>query len=199
MATANNISVSRREENKNVFDKFLALTSFALSDFGIAIEHKEEVSELKEGDKTAKYTRFIYETPELQFVADCVAQRVENYARSKDKANGEIATTVAELLESGGGSKYPVVLKAFKESLLSWMDAATKLTSAHQASIIKYTDAKALGIAKQSLKDQVSKVFTKFVDSLSDEKQGEFAMVINKLSDALETQEDTLDFAADEL
>ena len=200
MSNQNSIAVSKRVElpngrSENKFEKFLVFTSFALVDFGIDIPHEEKIEELTEGDLKAQYTRYVYQNEAIQFVMDCVSQRVENIARSKDKAGGAIAESVLALLESGGGSKYPVILKQTREALVAWMQASTKLTDAQQAQVLKYTDTKALAIAKQKIKDQIGKVLAKFVDSLSDDSKSEFAMVINKLSDALEVSEDDLDFS----
>lgn len=158
-------------KNQRVFQKFLTYGLPTLADVmeGMPAPDRwtsEEVEPAK--DQKASIESPVYDSEYLQWLQDALTQRVQGLARSRDKSGQEPAMDWTALLESaGGGSKYPVLLKEFKEMLAEYL-GQKGMTDAQVTAVLGYTNPVKLSEAVEAKQARVMELVAEFKAALDD-------------------------------
>lgn len=181
-------------KNQRVFQKFLPYGLPTLADVIEGMPEpdrwtEEEVSPTKDDKATIESP--VYDNEQLQWLQDALTQRVQGLARSRDKSGQEPAMDWTALLESaGGGSKYPVLLKEFKELLTEFL-TQKGFTDAQVAAVLGYTNPVKLSEAVEAKQARVMELVAEFKEAVDD--PGYFGSVFASLERAT-TPSEEVDF-----
>lgn len=135
----------------------------------------------------------VYDNEILEYMQGALNQRIQGLARSRDKANQEPVMSWEALAECGGGSKFPVQLKQFREDLLAWLKSEEGGASeAQQLALMAYTDSKVLTSQPEAKKAKVAEWFNKFFESYGD-KASEIGSVTAGIKRAMTTNIDDVE------
>ncbi len=167
------ISVTQAVNGKNqrVFQKFLTYGLPTLADVSTEFPAPdrwaaEEIEPVKGETDTVESP--VYDNEHLQWLQDALTQRVQGLARSRDKSGQEPAMDWNALLESaGGGSKYPVLLKEFKEMLSEYL-TSKGMTDAQVAAVLGYTNPIKLSEAIEAKQARVMELVNEFKEALDE-------------------------------
>jgi hypothetical protein len=193
--------IRERKGGKTVFNKFLEIGIPTLDQVSSSLPAPDTwlAKEVKEGeneDQVAIIRTPVYNSFILGWVQDAIIQRIQSLARSRDNT-GQLPCASWEELEeaTGGGTKYPIQLRDFREKFASWLagDSSPALSDKQQAALLTYTDAKRLMLADDAKKERVAVYLQSFVESLGD-SVSEVSSVINTLNRALAQEVEEVDF-----
>lgn len=185
------MAISTTENSKRVFQKFLP---YGLPTLDAVMEgmpapdrwESEEIEPVK--GTTATVETPVYDNEQLNWLQTALTQRVQGLARSRDKSGQEPAMDWTALLESaGGGSKYPVLLKEFKELLAQHL-GNLGMTDAQITAILSYTNPVKLAEAVEAKQARVLELVEGFKEALDD--PGYFSPVFNSLERATAPSEE---------
>jgi hypothetical protein len=188
------MKINERKGGKTVFKKFLpyGLATLDQAVEGLPAPDSWTETEVTVGEATATLAVPVYENSVLQYLQDAVKQRLEGLARSRDATGQLPCFNWTEVEESGGGAKYPLQLKQFREAFATWL-ATKELSEKQQAAILSYTDTKKLLEQADHKKERVAVYFSEFVTSMGD-AAAEVASVVRAINSALDTTPEDVDF-----
>lgn len=185
------MAISTTENGKRVFQKFLPYGLPTLADVaeGMPAPDRWEAEEIEPVKGTAATVETpVYDNEQLNWLQTALTQRVQGLARSRDKSGQECAMDWTALLESaGGGSKYPVLLKEFKELLAEYLTGAG-MTDAQVTAVLGYTNPVKLAEAVEAKQSRVMELVAGFKEALDD--PGYFSSVFASLERATAPSEE---------
>lgn len=187
------LEVSKKENGKYVKQGEVTIYYPLLSELGLNIDPKDE-SKLTEEEKKAGLP--VYEDEKVQYAWDAVFAQVKAQARNKLvsgtatlKDGLSIATTVDELLATGGGNNGEALalvremLAAFK----AWLPSTGKSASVQEAILNLASNKKGLILQTTDKKEKFLGYVVRFTESLTPEQSAKFERPLEALAEACQT------------
>lgn len=141
----------------------------------------------------------VYSDDKVQYVFDGVLAAVKAQARNKLvsgtatlKPGLTIASSVEELLESGGGNRGEAlaIVREFLAAFKAWLPSTGKSAAVQSLALTYAKNKEALSLADADRKAKFGKYLTDFASSLTAESAGRFSRPLLNLQEAIETEVD---------
>ena len=139
----------------------------------------------------------VYSDDKVQYAFDGVLAAVKAQARNKLvsgtatlKAGLTIATTVEELLESGGGNRGEALAinREFLAAFKGWLPSTGKSAAVQSLALTYAKNKEALQLADSDRKEKFGKYLTDFASSLDAAQAARFSRPLLTLQDAIEVE-----------